>query len=59
MRKRNQYLKNIHNTKKTFKNITDAPDGDYKIAADNNAAYSCNTADNDGGSTESKNPHIH
>ena len=33
--------------KKSFKNITDAPNGDAKIAADDDASDSPNTADND------------
>ena len=54
MIKRNQYFKNAHHTKKTDKNITDAPDSDAKIDADDDAADSPNTADNDAGSTDSK-----
>ena len=37
-------------------NITDAPDGDVKITADDDAADAPNTADNDAVSTESKAP---
>ena len=46
-------------TPKTIKNITDAPDGDAKIASDDDAAYAPNTSDDDDGSIDSKNPHIH
>ena len=45
--------------KKYLKNITDAPDSDAKIAAENDSADAPNTADDDAGSTESKNSHIH
>ena len=46
-------------TKHPFKNISDAPNGDSKIAADDDAADAPNTADNDAGSTDSKNTHIY
>ena len=40
--------------KKSFKNITDAPDGDAEIAADNDVSDARNTADCGTGSTYSK-----
>ena len=37
-----------------FKNITDAPDGDAKVAADGDADHAPNNDDYDAGSTDSK-----
>ena len=54
LKKRNKYFKNVHNTKKNIKNITDAPDGDANIYADGVAADLPNTADDDTGSIDSK-----
>ena len=54
MRKCDKYFKNVHNTKKPIKNITDAPNGDAKIVADDDVADAPNTADDDSGSTNSK-----
>ena len=45
--------------KNPFKNIIDALGGDSKIAADNDDDDAPNTADDDAGSIDSKNPHIH
>ena len=56
MIKYNQYFKNAHNTKKSFKNITDAPDGDDKTISDDDADDATNTDDDDAGSTDSKTP---
>ena len=59
MRKRNQYFKNARNTKTIFKIITDAPNGDAKIALDDDATDVPNTADYDAGSTDSqKSPYL-
>ena len=40
--------------KKSLKKITDAPDGDAKIVADDNSADAPNTSDDDAGSTDSQ-----
>ena len=52
--KRNPYFKSLPRTKKIFKNITDSPDSDSKITADDDADDAPNTADDYAGSTESK-----
>ena len=54
MIKRNQYFKNLPNTKKMIKNITDAPDGDSKIDANDYAADAPNNVDDYAGSTYSR-----
>ena len=54
MRKHNQSFKNFHNTKNILKNITDAPNGDAIIVADNDDTDDPNNSDDDAGSTDSK-----
>ena len=49
--KRNQYLKNAHNTKNSFKKIIFAPHGDSNIDADDDAHDASNISGNDAGST--------
>ena len=52
-------LKTPTTPKRTIKNIIDALDGDSKIAVDDAATDSLNTADNDAGSIDSRNTHIY
>ena len=57
LQKHNKYFKNAHYTQKNpQKKITDAPNGDEKIVADDDAADAPNTDDDDTGSTDSKTP---